>query len=140
MQFADVTVRLSGDINFSIEKANVSVAEIMLLRAIHGGEDAVTNIRPTAVSRGLAAKKIKDDMLQKYAGTSGEPLIEKMFPGIDPRLPKTLKDIGLELDLETLDARKRGGAKSVKIEVEDDEADDGSTYAAEDARRADKDD
>lgn len=141
MQYVDCVVRLAGDINFQVPKQDISVAEVALLRAMHGGEDGVTNIVPGRTSRESPAM-VKRAMLERYNGTNGAALIEKLFPGMSPRLPQTLRDIGLELDLTTMDAKAAAGPRAVRIDVPgneedpDAEHDDGSTYDREDAARA----
>lgn len=145
MQYVDCVVRLSGDIGFQVPKTDIPVAEVALLRAMHGGDDGVVNIVPGRTTREPAAK-VKRALLEKYNGTSGADLIEKLFPGMDPRLPKTLRDIGMALDVSTMDAKPLAGPRPVRIEVEpdaaeaaeeiDEDADDGSSYAREDAARA----
>lgn len=137
MQYVDCVVRLSGDINFQVPKHDISVAEVALLRAMHGGEDGVVNITPTRKGPDSPAA-VKRRMLVRYINTGGAELIEKLFPGMSPRLPETLADIGLELDLSTMDAREKRGPRAVRIEAPDlsavGDADDGS-YTEEDAAR-----
>jgi len=71
----------------------VSVAEIVLLRHIHGGEDSVGNIYPLEMSKGISAK---DEVARlKTVYRSKAKLIDELF-GKVPKLPATLEDIGVE--------------------------------------------
>ena len=115
MQHVRCVVRLSGDIAFSVHKEDLTVAEVALLRVMHGGDDAVVDIIPTHKDR-LSTIQHKRALLAKYKDGTGADLIEKLFPGLAPTLPVSLADIGMEMDPETMDARPKG-ARSVRVAV-----------------------
>lgn len=139
MQYCDITLCLSGDIAFQVEKPNVSVAEIALLRELHGGADAIRNVRSTERRRD-PMHLAKRALIEKYAHSPKTvEVIERLWPGLSPNLPKTLADIGLELDPSTMDTRERRGPQRVTFAPadpdDDGEGDDGSSYEAEDRAR-----
>jgi hypothetical protein len=50
MDICSATVRLAGDLNFTVPKANLTIAEIVVLRRIHG-DDAVVDIVKTGEAK-----------------------------------------------------------------------------------------
>ena len=47
MKFYQCKVRLDGSVSNEVSKINVTAAEIMMLRMVHGGSDAVVDIKET---------------------------------------------------------------------------------------------
>jgi len=98
MQHASCLVALGGDITFTVVKPDVTVAEIALLKAIHGA-DAVRDIQPTFMDKRPHAEE-RERLTLEYGHArdhKDEPLIAKIFPGLAP-LPVTFRDIGLDID------------------------------------------
>jgi hypothetical protein len=93
MQRCTVTVRLSGDLNNTVRKSNVSPAEIVILREIHGGVDAVVDIQPNGMDK-MPHRQERDRLEVIYGG----PLVEKIFPGKFAPLPVSLKDIDVDAE------------------------------------------
>jgi hypothetical protein len=91
MQRNTVTVRLSGDLGNTVEKFGVSPAEIIILRAIHGGDDTVTNIRPSGMDK---VPHIQERARLDYAYGAG--VVDQLFPGKLSQLPVSNSDIGIE--------------------------------------------
>ena len=96
MQLADIQVNLGGNLHQSIPMRGVTPAEICVLKIVHG-DDGVNNVRPTTMDK-RTHKDEKDRLLERYTRHNED--IEKMFPGMDPRLPVTLKDIGIVAKIE----------------------------------------
>ena len=96
MHLCKCTVLLSGEVMHQVSKINVTPAEILILKAIHGNE-AVTNVVPTTNNKRPHAEEY-DRLMQIYGQTKvgGQPVVEKLFPGASPKLPSSLKDIGLQ--------------------------------------------
>lgn len=100
MQLCDVDVCLAGDRNHVVPKRNVSVAELEVLRAIHG-EDAIQNIKPRGNQRVSTAEEL-DRLRRKYRGNVATEaglsrgIVDQIFRGPRPSLPTTLNDIGLD--------------------------------------------
>lgn len=99
MQHCSCMVFLSGDVYHSVFKDDVTVAEISLLRAIHG-EDAITTIVPTFKANTKAADEL--DRLRMLYGQSnvskeGKRLVDDVYPGRNPVLPTSLSDIGVDV-------------------------------------------
>ena len=91
MQRSEVTVRLAGDMNNTVNLSKVSPAEIVILRTIHG-EDAIVNVRPVFMDK--EPHQIERNRLAyKY----GAAVVDECFPGKLNQLPVTLKDIALEV-------------------------------------------
>jgi len=95
MEYAQVTVRLAGSLENTVTK-EVSIPEIPILKAIHG-HDAVVEISKTRTDS-TVAEAVERDRLDKVYGT---PILEKLFPGVTSKLPRTLVDIGVEQPAET---------------------------------------
>lgn len=102
MELCDVTVRLGGSVQHTVPKSEVTPAEILLLKHIHGG-DSVIDIRPAGKDkRQHAAEWDRLSRLYDGAADANAPgqakvsLMERLFGGAAIRkLPATLKDIGL---------------------------------------------
>jgi len=89
---------LSGDITFTVFKPDVTVPEIVLLKAIHGS-DAVKDITPTFMDRRSHAEE-RERLMLEYGNAKDhkdESIFGKIFPGLSP-LPVNFRDIGVDLD------------------------------------------
>src|SRR3546814_6298215 len=60
MQRVDCQVRLSGKLTHTVGKKNISVAEIVALRAIHGA-DAVVDVQPKANDKTPHAAEMRSE-------------------------------------------------------------------------------
>ena len=102
MQECSVMVRLGGSLNHTVPLPVVTPAQIQILRAIHG-QDAVVDIVP-----GKFNKRRQEEELARLSGLYGKGsgmegldaketgnIVARLFPGVSPRLPVHLKDIGL---------------------------------------------
>lgn len=120
MQHASCQIALNGDITFTVVKPDVTVAEIALLRAIHGA-DAVRNIEPTFMDKRPHAEE-RDRLAREYGNAKDhddKPYLPQLFPGLSP-LPVTFRDIGLDIDgSEPIEEEKprRGRPPGVKEEA-----------------------
>jgi hypothetical protein len=88
MQRCDVTVRLGGDLGNTVRKTGVSPAEIVILREIHGGPDAVVEIQPTKMDKVPHA-----DERARLVYLYSQPIVDRLFPGAFAALPVSLKDV-----------------------------------------------
>lgn len=113
MQRNTVTVRLSGELGNTVEKTGVSPAEIIILRAIHGGDDAVVNIRPTGMDK---MPHIQERARLDFA--YGAAVVDALFPGKLSQLPVSNSDIGVE-------APNPDEPAPAEAEAAEDKADDG---------------
>lgn len=109
MQYCDCEVRLSGSLLNTVPKQNVSVPEILVLRAIHG-PDSVVNIRKVRVGK-VSHPAEFDRLLHLYGGAGlrteegqatgqGSLNLHNLFPGAIKRLPITLEEAGISLGEE----------------------------------------
>lgn len=92
MQFVNCAVRLGGNLNNVVPRQNVSVPEVVILRAIHG-EDAVVNF--TFAKEENTSPRAEIDRLEALYKPA---TVRGVFPGANPRLPTSYRDIGIELD------------------------------------------
>lgn len=92
MQHCSAVVRLRGETQFEVAKPDVTVAEIVVLRAIHG-QDAVVRIQPTRMCKTPHAQEIERLRGIYATDPKGAELISGLWPGFNPRLPVSLKDI-----------------------------------------------
>lgn len=98
MQHCSCLIYLSGDRENGVHKPDVTVAEIAVLRAIHG-DDAVVNIKPTYMDKVKHSEEL--ERLRLWYGPSnitkeGKRLIDEVYPGRAPTLPVNLADIDVE--------------------------------------------
>lgn len=102
MQLSNVMLRLGGSLLHTVQKTNVTPAEILVLQHIHG-TDAVVDIRPTKFdkNRGHGPEFERLANLYDAAASASAPgeeagaILTKLFPGAIKKLPRTLKEIGL---------------------------------------------
>lgn len=108
MQVANIHLRLAGDMTNEIFKPAVTVAEIAVLRAIHGA-DSVVNIKPLRND-----KREHSGEFNRLRETYGAEVVTTVFPGSYPQLPIYFKDVGIAIDFnddEPAEAPKRRGPK-----------------------------
>lgn len=89
MQRVNCTVRLSGDVNNTVQKQRVSPAEIVILNKIHG-EGSVVDIQRTEMDKTAHAEE-----RQRLATIYGAKIVDDLFPGAFAKLPVSLSDITL---------------------------------------------
>jgi hypothetical protein len=95
MQLCNVRVNLAGSLVNTVAKPAVTVAEIIVLRAIHGGNDTVTQIQPIHMDRRSHAEEFA-----RLCRVYGTRRVSELFPGANPQLPVNLADIGVERERE----------------------------------------
>lgn len=107
MQFCDVSVRIGGKTTQVVSSKRVSVAEIQILRAIHG-EDAVVDIVPKE-NRAVSSAEERERLKRTYEPAQVEEqrnLVARVFGPVGP-LPQTLTDIGIDPQEEAQRMRER---------------------------------
>ena len=118
MQLCDVDVCLAGDRNHVVPKRKVSVAEIEVLRAVHG-DDAIQNIKPRGQERRSTAEEL-DRLRRLYRGNVATEaglsrgIVDQVFRGPRPSLPTALKDIGLDYKGEDKPSRSKKKAEAAE--------------------------
>lgn len=90
MQLYNCVVRHAGNLGMTVHKIDLSAAEIVVLRHLHGA-DAVVNVSPSRETR-LDSRKVRERLVELY----GDKAIVECFPGATPRLPATLAEAGIE--------------------------------------------
>lgn len=96
MQICKVEIKIGGDMLNAIVKENVSVPEIVLLRAIHGAVDSVI-VQEVTEESDVSNRSELERLHNVYStATNGkaELWIDIVFPGMGVVLPQTLSDIG----------------------------------------------
>lgn len=124
MQYVDANVHLSGDRNHVVQKRDITVVEVAILRALHG-EDAVKDIQPRRQGRprtvellGYLRHKYRRQM-QAQSPDGSRNIVDVMYPGANPNIPTSLADIGIEYAAGGKAKEKPGRAKkSAKQEDE----------------------
>lgn len=90
MQLYNCVVRHAGNLGMTVHKIDLSAAEIVVLRHLHGA-DAVVNVSPSRETR-LDSRKVRERLVELY----GDKAVVECFPGATPRLPATLAEAGVE--------------------------------------------
>jgi hypothetical protein len=102
MDIANCEVCLSGSILNIVPKQNVTPAEVLVLRALHGPE-SVIYIKLTGSDR-RPHKAEYERLASVYGHTEnheGVRVFYKIFPeSYDPKLPTTFKEIGVDFSDE----------------------------------------
>lgn len=73
MKLYDCTVRLEGSPLHEVKKTDVTAAEIIVLREIHGGMDAVIDIKPVGKGREKVAKRTSGEERARLASIYASP-------------------------------------------------------------------
>lgn len=119
MQTATGMVRIGGSLLHTVRKHGLTPAEIVVLRAVHGN-DAVTQLR--AERTPLKMKRNDEELERLELRYGGKVVREVCFPGHSPKLPKTFKEIGLNINAET--KRTEAYEELARAEMQGDEEDD----------------
>lgn len=109
MQLANIILCLGGLITNTVQKLDVTPAEILVLKHLHG-DDAVKDVRPAGFDTRRRPEKefarlaaIYDAGAGSFTDTPGnerEGVLAKLFPGAMKRLPTTLEEIGIAVATE----------------------------------------
>jgi len=104
MQLANIILCLGGSLLHTVPKIDVTPAEILILRHIHG-DDAVTDIRPTSFDDRRRQEQEWQRLANAYdrgagaftsePGDENAPILSRLFPGAMKQLPVTFADIGM---------------------------------------------
>jgi len=103
METASCTVRLGGDLRNTVFKENVTPAEVVLLKAIHG-EEAIVDVELTGSDKRPHGDE-RDRLQQRYGGAKNgddRTIFSLIFPSPLTPLPVRFSEIGIEIE---------GGAK-----------------------------
>lgn len=117
MQKVSCFLRLGGDMQNTVPKKCISVAEVAILQHLHGN-DAVTDIRRISNKNGESHAAEIERLRRTYT----DKAFAEVFPGRVTSLPVYLKDIGIEDDSPFLAENVR--AASIAVEDDDDQDDD----------------
>lgn len=98
MQLYRCQVRHAGKYETVIHKEDVTAADIVILKALHGS-DAVTGVEATRKTNVPQAKE-RDRLIGVY----GARVFARIFPGAMPRMPADLSQAGLTADGREIDA------------------------------------
>jgi hypothetical protein len=98
MDFHNCVLRHAGNLGMTVHKTNISTAEIVVLRALHG-PDSVVQIETIRNSIPTDQRKLRDDLARFY----GDKVMEDLFPGLVARLPATLAEAGIGVVEEPVD-------------------------------------
>ena len=104
MQTANIMLAIGGDRGNTVPKYAISVAEIALLRAIHG-EDAVFDVEPLgtpAMDEGVVVSNRAELNRLRHIydakGADGNRVVDQVYPGAAARVFETLDEIDLPDD------------------------------------------
>jgi len=99
MKIYKATVRLSGSNDNEVPKIGLTAAEIIILRRLHGGDDAV--IRVVETSKDQRSHAAERERLKRLYG---DEIVGKIFPGdysdLPTELPKSAPVVEQALDEE----------------------------------------
>lgn len=125
MQYVNCDLLLNGDRNFQIPQMDIPVAEVVLLRHIHG-EDSVINIIGTRKDT-KSLPQIREVLLAKYGDANPQrpKLIDAMFTNIHMQGLAKLSDIVRGASDGEPSGPRRGAAKTVAAgDIPDEPSDD----------------
>ena len=88
-------VRLGGENDQVIPKHGVTIAELHILKTLHGNQ-AVIDVQPHGVRNNVVTAQEVDRLRQTY-DSPRRKVVEELYPGAFPSLPNSLASIGLKL-------------------------------------------
>lgn len=109
MQICNCSVAVGGEAGMTVYKERVTVAEMAILRAVHG-EDAVRNIEVIADEK-IDSNEERARLASIYKNPEG--IVRNTFGAVGP-LPKTLEDAGIDDEFVISSAVPKAPAKSKK--------------------------
>jgi len=125
MQVCNCTVAIGGDAGMTVYKEGVSVAEIAILRGVHG-EDAVRNIEVVADEK-IDNTEERSRLISIYRSPEG--IVKDTFGAVGP-LPKTLDEAGISDEFvisntvaKTAKAKKASATEELKVPQEESKPD-----------------
>lgn len=98
MDLATLELRLGGSLANTIMKRDVTPAELIVLRAMHGDE-CIASIQWQG-KKELGSDNELDRLRGIYNTKNGQELFIKLFPGAAPKMPSTFKEIGYDVTEE----------------------------------------
>jgi hypothetical protein len=119
MQTVNCVVAIGGDQGNTVPKFGITIAEVAVLRAIHG-PDAIIDIELAGdVERGNRDERLR--LLKEYVARDedGKLIVENLFPGVGAKVPEDLEDLGLPEELmKPLERASQKPAKRGKAQAE----------------------
>jgi len=99
MQHCSCNVTLNGDRNHLVHLEDVTVAEIEILRAIHG-QHSVIDIEPTYTANATdELERLRRKYRRRVQTSAQQPqgnIVDMIYRGPRPSVPTVLADIGLD--------------------------------------------
>lgn len=89
MEVCDCLVKLGGDVRNEVPVSKITPAELIVLRAVHGGAETVTVQKVTGLSP-LSSTGERMRLMSKYPRHQRQ--ITEMFPGLAPQFPMTVAE------------------------------------------------
>lgn len=121
MQICNCTVAIGGEAGMTVHKEGVTVAEIAILRGVHG-EDAVRNIEVVADEK-IDNSDERSRLANLYRAPEG--IVKDTFGSAGP-LPKTLDEAGISDEFvisntvaKTAKAKKASATEELKVPQEE---------------------
>lgn len=97
METASCMVRLNGDAMNEVPRYGVTAPEIILLRHIHRGNDAVYKVvKDGEKPVGSVTERLR--LIRVYPRYA--ELLDKLFPGMAPQFPRTIAEVEALVEME----------------------------------------
>jgi hypothetical protein len=113
MQIVNCTVAIDGEAGMTVAKTNITVAEVLVLRAIHG-DDAVRNVEVTDEIKVSAAEE-RERLTLLYIAPPG---IVRDTLGAQGSLPESLDETNFPEDFIINSAAPKRGKKKASATEE----------------------
>jgi len=112
MQLANAIVSIAGNINHTVLAIDLTPAEVIVLKAIHG--DAAVNEIVMVGKNDVSCAEEKGRLQRKYDKNPNRAYVEKLFPGHSPALAKTFKEAGIQAQVAPKVKQEKGNIVALK--------------------------
>lgn len=123
MKLFDCKVRLAGQNEAVVPKHGLTIAELAVLKHMHGPNSIVDTFVSTPPVRNNVHLPSEMDRLRMLYNKPNDPVVDKLFPGAFPRLPTSLRDLGIMLYAPPVELPPELGVDS-DLENDQEEVDD----------------
>lgn len=97
MELANIQLKLSGLVQNTVYKENVTPAQLALYAFMHG-EDCVQSLRVIGIDKNRSPRDELNRLREEFTSDHASKALNHLFPGAAPHLPVTFRSMGYDPD------------------------------------------